>query len=402
MPEPFKLQFNPALVTRLAQRLASVWPPFPQEHFVARACTNLDALEMKGRIGAITDALAACLPPDYPTALSIVLDTLEAVPAGAEDGMFSQTFWIAPLAELVERYGLEHPELSLAALRAITLRYTSEFAIRPYLERYPQETLSQLHAWTRDPRPEVRRLVSEGSRPRLPWGAQLKAFIADPTPTLALLEALVDDPSEFVRRSVSNHLNDISKDHPALALETARRWLREAPPETAAWRRWIVTRALRTLLKRGDAEALALLGYAAQEVQVRALALEPAALPVGGTLTVRFELYNASDAPQPVRLDLVIHLVRAARQRAVEGSPAAPTSQAKVFRLGQRTLAPHECVMIERQQSFRQVTTRRYYPGCHRVGLQVNGAVLAEGSFELLPVPAGAPEAVPSGVEEHA
>jgi len=205
----------------------------------------------------------------------------------------------------------------------------------------------------------VRRLASEGCRPRLPWGIALPAFQDDPSPILPILERLKLDPSESVRRSVANNLNDIAKDTPDVVIGLLRRWQTHDTQEM----RWIIDRALRTLVKKGNPEALELLGYpASPEVEVRNLAVGPETVPMGGEVTFSFEIESRGQTPQNLMIDYVVHLMRANGQLTP-----------KVFKLTRRTLAPGETVRIAKKHSFRPVTTRKYYPGEHAIEVQVNG-----------------------------
>jgi 3-methyladenine DNA glycosylase AlkC len=220
-----------------------------------------------------------------------------------------------------------------------------------------------------DPNLHVRRWISEGTRPRLPWGAQLTAFIRDPAPTLDLLEHLKDDPSAYVRKSVANHLNDITKDHPARVIEVAERWLQGASAE----RRWIVTHALRTLVKKGDAAALALLGYGtAAALQVPRFSVTPTSATLGDTVTMTLSLTNQSAQTEQVVIDYRLHYVKA-------NGKTSP----KVFKWTTRTLAAHETITLEKNHLLRDVTTRTHYSGQHTLDIQVNGQVLAATQFSL-------------------
>lgn len=176
-------------------------------------------------------ALHRYLPNDYPTAVQILVASL-GVELPAEAGMFKDAWYLMPVAHFVEEYGVAHPHDSLRALNAITRRHTGEFAIRPFIVHHYDLTLATLHEWASSDSPHVRRLVSEGTRPRLPWASRLPRFIADPTPALSLLEKLRDDPARYVQKSVANHLNDIAKDHPDLVLDTVTRWKKKAKPRT--------------------------------------------------------------------------------------------------------------------------------------------------------------------------
>ncbi|NJN55833.1 MAG: hypothetical protein HC804_14460 [Anaerolineae bacterium] len=273
------------------------------------------------------------------------------------------------MGQFVELYGLEHFEIAMQGMCEITKRHTAEFAIRPYLIRYPERTLAVLHGWTEHENPHVRRLVSEGTRPRLPWGMRLHQFIADPRPTLALLEKLKDDPSDYVRRSVANHLNDITKDNPELALQTLARWQENRTPE----RQWITRHALRSMVKAGDPAALQLLGYAPAQVSVPQLTLTPTTLAFGDTLEITFTLQSECDEAQELVVDYVVHFVKA------NGRPTP-----KVFKLRNVSLHGRQSLPLRKQHTFKPITTRRYYPGLHRVEIQVNGSTLAGADFELV------------------
>lgn len=251
---PFKNYFGTNLAQELGERIQAVYPVFPLPAFVEQVASRVDTLELKARVAAISAALRDTLPPAYAEALDILLAILGPELA-SEQGMFTHGYYLMPVAYFVECYGLDHFDRSMAALHAITKRHTAEYAIRPFIERYPQPALTLLRQWTQDQNAHVRRLVSEGTRPRLPWAKRLPAFIADPSLVLDLLECLKDDPSPYVRKSVANNLNDISKDHPERVIAMLRRWQPNASAET----RWITRHALRSLRKQGDPAALSLL-----------------------------------------------------------------------------------------------------------------------------------------------
>lgn len=366
--EPFKNAFDEAAVRALATRVHGQEPPFPVERFVQQATDGLHALELKARVVQIAAALRACLPGEVPAALQVLVATLGPPfdPEVANGGSFQ----VWPLTQFVQDFGLDHPDASLDALHAMTQRFTGEFAIRPFLRLHPVRTLERLEGWVHDPSVHVRRLVSEGSRTRLPWGERLQRFIDDPSPTLALVERLRDDPAEYVRRSVANHLNDLAKDHPERVVDIARRWWEERDHND---RQRLVRHALRTLIKQGHPGALGVIGFgAAGRVGLRALRVEPS-VSLGGALGVEVELHNPGDQPVDVLLDLVVHHLRA-------GGGWSP----KVFKWTTLTLAAGETRRLQRRHPMKVVTTRRYYPGAHRVEVQVNGEVLGGEGFELL------------------
>jgi 3-methyladenine DNA glycosylase AlkC len=365
--QAFKLYYNPELAQAIGEQVQRVYPPFDTAAFVAEIAAEVDGLEFKDRIALFSSALHHQLPSTFPEAWAI-LELLLGDELVEEEGMFNEGFALWPLAHFIEVYGLDDFDVAMGAMYQITKRHTAEFAIRPFLQRYPERTLAVLHQWVEDESPHVRRLVSEGTRPRLPWAGRLDAFIADPTPTLALLERLKDDPSAFVRKSVANHLNDISKDHPQLVIDTLTRWCEDAGAE----RLWIIRHALRTLVKKGDPAALALLGFDRPQVSLRDMRIEPDHIRLGASLVFSFTLLSESDEAQNLIIDYVIHFVKASGQT----SP-------KVFKLSTRELSGGESIHIRKKHAIKPITTRRYYPGEHRIEIQVNGQILGGQRFWL-------------------
>ncbi|GMV48588.1 MAG: hypothetical protein UZ03_NOB001003569 [Nitrospira sp. OLB3] len=369
MAEPLKHQFGPDVPRAIAKMVAGVWPTFPRAAFVRSALEGYEALELMPRGWKIAQVLRRYLPTDYPKAVEILLASLDQ-PIRRRAGQGMTSFLFLPHVLFVAEYGLEHFEPSMHAQYVLTQRFTAEFSIRRYLERHPRATLARLAEWATDPSEDVRRLVSEGTRPRLPWAARLRAFQADPRPVLALLEWLKDDPSLYVRRSVANNLNDIGKDHPALLIETARRWLGEATEE----RRWIVRHALRSAVKRGDAEALALLGYGrAGSVALRRIEIAPSPVSIGSVVTIACDLVNHATVPQRLLADLRVSYVK-----------ANGTATPKVFKLKAVELPARAAVRLGKRLSLSQLTTRTHYPGLHRVELLVNGRPHSLGTFHLI------------------
>ena len=364
----FKDYFDVNLARRMAGMITAVHPSFPSDAFVHQIAPQLDGLEMKKRSTIFVQALRDHLPAGFANAWA-VLESALGIELSGEDGVFNDGWHHWPIAQFIETFGLEDFDVGVQAMHEITKRHTAEFAIRPFLIHHQDKMLAILHTWAEDENPHVRRLVSEGTRPRLPWPGRLYQFIEHPNPTLALLDKLKDDPSEYVRRSVSNHLNDIAKDHPQLVVATCRRWWQDGSPE----RRWIVQRALRTLVKDGDPEALAVLGYGPPVVALTDFAIAPDPLHLGDALQLNFTLQNRADTAQNVVIDFVIHFMKANGQ-----------TSGKVFKLKTAVLAPNEAITIQKKHAIRPITTRTYYPGTHRAEIQVNGQRIGERSFELI------------------
>ena len=245
-----KLWFDKDLAQLLAAKLKPLYPSFDSSEFVTDIEKGVDELELKARVEFIADKLREQLPENYKKAARIIVESLgEENPN--ETGMFTEFYWAMPFATFVEKYGLEDLETSLNAIAELTKRNTGEFAIRPYLESYPDETFKQMLEWSGDDNFHLRRLASEGTRPRLPWAKKLDSVIADPSLTLPILETLKDDSVKFVQTSVANHINDMLKDNNEIAIALLKRWRKDAGKE----RKWIIKHALRKELKKGNPEA---------------------------------------------------------------------------------------------------------------------------------------------------
>ncbi|MDO9583312.1 MAG: DNA alkylation repair protein [Desulfomicrobium sp.] len=315
----------------------------------------------------IARTLRKHLPDSYPEALSILLASIGERPPRTESDGGMASFLYLPHVQFVEEFGLEHFEASMNALHLLTQRFTGEFSVRPYIDRYEAESMALLARWTRDPNPHVRRLVSEGTRPRLPWASRLRRFQKDPTPVLTLLEALRDDPEEFVRRSVANNLNDIGKDHPGILIEVARRWMTDASTD----RRALVRHALRFLVKRGNPDALAVLGYGeGAAIELGEVKIAPEVVAKGQTVTIEFAVRSASSSLQKVLVDLRVHYVKA------NGSTSP-----KVFKLKALELPAGGSASFKKRLSIADLTTRRHHAGTHRVEALVNGRIEPLGQF---------------------
>jgi 3-methyladenine DNA glycosylase AlkC len=374
MAEPFKNLLNASTVGWLRRHLGRAWPAFDAARFEALALAGLEALEMKARAQHLCAALEATLPADFDTAAGVIEASLLPVRRdeelgelrAGEAGLAGWALW--PLTEFVARRGLASPERALHCLHALTQRFTAEWAIRPFIVEHPALTFATLQRWQGDASPHVRRLVSEGSRPRLPWGLQLKGLIADPSPTLPLLAALQDDPSDYVRRSVANHLNDIAKDHPALVADWVERHLPGASPE----RRALLRHASRTLIKHGDARILKAWGLGRRFAGEVTLVLSPKRVRVGESLALEITLSSSAKRAQKLVIDYAVHHVKANGERTP-----------KVFKGWVIELAAGESRTLAKRHSMREVTTRRYHAGRHALDLRINGEVLAEATFDL-------------------
>ncbi|AQL55988.1 DNA alkylation repair protein [Abyssicoccus albus] len=248
-----KHYFGVELAHHLSSLIKPHFPNFPSDSFVQSVANQIEPLELKGRVAVIADELRNALPADYSEALNILLNIL-GPENETEQGMFTNGYFLMPIAFFVEKYGLQHFEISMNALYEITKRHTSEYAIRPYLERYPDECLKYFNNWLNDTNSHVRRLVSEGTRPRLPWAKRMNAIKGNPANNLALLAPLLNDPSPYVRKSVANHLNDLTKDYRDTTLD----WILHLDLKGDSINK-VIRHGLRSLASSGDPEALSLL-----------------------------------------------------------------------------------------------------------------------------------------------
>lgn len=374
MAEPFKNLLGPEAIRRASGHLERAVAGFDGRAFERHALKGLDRLEFKARAQHIADALERQLPADFPKAARAVRGALAEV-RGDEaisevsahpSGLCGWILW--PMGVWVERRGLDHPDAALDLLRELTQRFTAEWALRPFLEHHRERTFAQLESWLSDPSHHVRRLVSEGSRPRLPWGRQLRFLIEDPTPTLGLLERLLDDTSAYVRRSVANHLGDIGKDHPAVLAEFVERHLPGATGDRVA----LLRHACRVPIKAGDRRILAAFGLAADFQGEALLRLSAKRVALGNHIGLDVELRSTARRPQVLEIDY-----------AVWHQGANGLRPPKVFKGWRKTIPPGERLQLEKRHPLVVITTRRYYPGEHRIELRINGRAVAQQTFRL-------------------
>lgn len=369
MGEALKRHFGQPVIRALADQIRAVQPGFNTRAFIREAVDGFDALELMPRGLHLARVLRRHLPQDEAEAIAILCRAARLPRPELGAGAMAAFFYL-PHVTFVAEYGLPCFEASMQAQHELTQRFSAEFSIRAFLEHDEARTLARLHEWTRDPSEHVRRLVSEGTRPRLPWARRLRRFQKDPTPVLALLETLKDDPSLYVRRSVANNLNDIGRDHPAVLLATAARWMADADQN----RRALVSHALRSLVKAGDLDALAVLGFGHHAgLRLADVNLAPARVAIGGTIAVTAQFSNPGRGPQAALVDMRVHFVKA------DGD-----TRPKTFKLGVVSVPGGGTATLRKTISLRQMTTRRHYPGLHRVDFLVNGRLTSGPRFEVV------------------
>lgn len=359
--EPFKNWFNEERYRQIAADLAEAEPAFNRKLFLSLTLDGLDGRELMDRLRQTAIAAEAALPGTYRQKLAVLLKVAPTI----KHGFVSICF-----CDFVARYGLDDFEHSLEALHFLTQFGSAEFAVRPFIARDPARALALLQTWAHDKNEHVRRLASEGSRPRLPWGARLTAIVENPDLTAPILETLKADPALYVRKSVANHLNDIAKDHPEWVLDRVESWA-----NGDAGTNWIIRHALRTLIKKGHPRALAFLGAdtkAAASVQVRRFVVSPAKIVLGDSIELGAELTAKGKKPLALVIDYVVHYAK-----------ASGSTSTKVFKWTETALSPGKPLVLKKRQTIRDFTTRKHHPGRHRVELQVNGRRLAEAVFTL-------------------
>lgn len=365
MAEPLKSIYNLEFLRGFGALVHDVYRAFDTEGFIAAIMDDTwEGLKLKERTRRISQKLGAYLPERYEEALN-VLFKIDEVCVG-----FPYLFF----PDFVEVYGQaeEHWELSMEALERFTIRSSAEFAVRSFILRHPERMMRQMMTWSKHKDEHVRRLASEGCRPRLPWGQALPIFKRDPAPLLPILEQLKEDPSLYVRKSVANNLNDIAKDHPSVVIETARRWKGKNPRTN-----WILRHGCRTLIRKANPEVLALFGYAETTDEIplaihASIITDPQMLSIGEKCVIRYELRIREGESAHIRIEYGIYFVKVGGQ----------TSR-KLFLLSDKTVSGGTHLNGTRTHSWADLTTRRHYPGEHRIGLFVNGREVAYTNMKL-------------------
>jgi len=359
---------KPAIV-RISNGLSSILNEFDALTFEKDCLKGLNALELKERVHHIIKVLHKYLPQNFPKAASILINISDVWDFGNENDSLKK-FAAWPVIDYISEYGLEYPQESLFALKQLTHLFSAEFAIRPFIVRYPELCQQTFALWVKDESEDVRRLVSEGTRPRLPWGIQLKQFINEPTTNIPLLSQLKSDPSLYVRRSVANHLNDIAKDHPDVVIKTCKTWVKDKTKEVD----WLIKHATRTLVKNGVTEVFPLLGFTENpKVIVDDIQLSSDVIKLGNSIEFDITIKSNSEETQTFVIDYAIHFMK-----------ANSTQQAKVFKLKNLTLSPNESLGLSKSFSFKPITTRKYYAGEHKLEVLLNGQAISAKNFKLI------------------
>jgi 3-methyladenine DNA glycosylase AlkC len=369
MKEKFLLRnvYNEKMITDLADRIINVYSRFEKSGFIEFILSDFQDLNFGERALKITSGLEMYLPQDYLEAIDILTKSL-GPEVSSEPGLtIWEGFYIMPVTDFAARNGLMHFNESMQFLYEATKRFSSESAIRPFILKYPEKSISLLKSWVTDKNVHVRRLVSEGTRPRLPLGIRLPIFQKKPEMILELLDLLKDDSELYVRRSVANNLNDISKDNPKVVINILKEWQKEKTKNFA----WIANHSLRTLLKKGDKQALSLLGFKNPEIKNCKLTISNSKYRIGDNLEFSFEFISIKK--QKLMIDYAIHYVKANGKLSK-----------KVFKFINSTKKENEKVKLKSLHSLRQMTTRKHYPGIHFLEIFINGIPFVKKEFQLI------------------
>jgi 3-methyladenine DNA glycosylase AlkC len=368
MAEQFQLRdiFNKKGVENLGKRIKSNYPRFNERSFVHTINSKLESLSFGDRSRLIQDALIKFLPDNFEELVKILLDSLNDKLEKDDWGDYD-CFIVVPQTYVIERLGMDNFDVSMNALYEMTMRCTSEGPIRRFIENYPEKSLKLLKKWTKDKNAHVRRLVSEGTRPRLPLESPIRTFLKDPGPIIPLLEELKDDDELYVRRSVANNLNDISKDNPEVVVNTLKRWIKGASKE----RMWLIRHSLRTLFKRGNKDALELMGYLKPNVSDVNLDLCQESVKIGASFN--FKVSFKSNVKQKLMVDYAVHYMKSNGK-----------NKEKVFKLRIVDADENDVLNFDKKHSFKEMTTRKHHKGKHLLEIIINGELFEKKEFELI------------------
>ena len=347
MAGEMKAEISRSFVLELADSISSHDSTFDTGYFLQILDNHWPDRELKDRISTVAKAMGEAFKSTYPDSL----ETLYLVAEGCS-GLKALTF-----PEYVAQFGLNDWQASMRGLERFTSLCSSEFAVRAFIRADEGTMMQQLMDWAGSPDYHLRRLASEGCRPRLPWSQPFKRYITDPSPIIPVLEKLIEDDEDYVCRSVANNLNDISKDHPELALLLAEKWIvknGKAP--------WIVKHGLRTLLKKGNTQAMRLFGFAdPSSISVSGVTIGSGVARIGGSEDVVIHFDVESPEPEKIRVEYAVGYLKANGKHSE-----------KVFQVGEYYLGKGQ-YSKKKRLSFKQMTTRKHYPGEHYVVAIING-----------------------------
>jgi 3-methyladenine DNA glycosylase AlkC len=360
----FKNLINEAVVKLIICEIKKVDKKFPA-HLLEQIIPQLKALELKDRVLLVTNALASSFAKSYPENIKVIKQVIK------NNKLTGFQLW--PFSEFISQFGLSHFDESMDAMYELTQKFTSEFAVRPFIIQDHLKVLNHFQKITCDPNVHIRRWVSEGTRPLLPWGQKIAVFVNHPELAIELLEKLKYDEEIYVRKSVANHLNDISKNHPLLVIKIVDRWQKECPAEHFSKIAWIKKQALRTLIKKGHPGALKLMGVNGKgKIKIQGFKLDKKTYKLGEKMTFQFTLISQGKSRQSVVIDYGIDFLKANGKLG-----------RKIFKLKNIELDAGSSIEITKTHALKAITTMKFYSGVHQICLQVNGVCLESLSFNF-------------------
>jgi 3-methyladenine DNA glycosylase AlkC len=357
--KPLKDQFfNIEVYQKLTSVTKRVYSKIDEEAFYLAITNNYQSLELMERLKQCTFAFHQYLPQEYPKALCLILQI-----ASEFKGFVGMIF-----PDFVAAYGLKDYKISMQALAELTVYSSSEFAIRPFLREYPKETVEQMENWSLHENEHIRRLASEGLRPVLPWSFKLTEDLDYPKVSERILSQLNNDESLYVRKSVGNHLNDLTKKDSDFVISLIHSW-----DNSQKYTAWIIKKGLRTLIKNGDKRVFEFLGYPKPTgIKIDNLKIGNAEINIGSETRFTFQIENLSNQDLPILIDYIVHYVK-----------KSGTTNPKVFKLRETKISANETFNVSKKIAFKQLSTRIHYSGCHEIEIVVNGVIKAKTSFQL-------------------
>ncbi len=361
--EPFKNIYNDTFFNGFTAVLNKTLTGFDKKRFLKKVYDDAwESRELKQRMKHIALVMHEFMPAKYEQATGKIKDIITTLRKNGINGGLEYMIF----TEYVDNFGIDHYDTSMEAFEFITQFISCEFAIRPFILRYPEKAMKQMLVWSKHESLHVRRFASEGCRPRLPWSMALPFLKKDPSPILPILENLKDDPSEFVRKSVANNLNDIVKDNPEVVLGIVKRWQGHSPRTD-----WIIKHGSRTLLRKANPQAMKIFGLAvADKIVVDKLKLETKSISIGEAMSFSFTLTNTGAKPIKLRVEYGIDYMKSNGK-----------ANRKLFKITENTYQPGQAYTFKRNQSFRNLTTRKHYAGQHALSIVINGQELATKKF---------------------
>ena len=366
MAEPLKYLYNQQFFNQFTEALQHTIPDFNKESFLNKIYNDeWDNKELKQRMRHIATVLKDVFPTDYKKSIAKIIELVNYLKQNHPNLSFEYMF----LPDFIEQYGLSDYETSVKAFEEVTQFTSCEFAVRPFIVKYPTKMMAQMLIWSKHKHHGVRRFSSEGCRPRLPWAMALPEFKKDPSAIIPILENLKNDSSEFVQKSVANNLNDITKDNPDIVINLIKKWQGKSKNTD-----WIIKHGSRTLLKQGNLEVMQLFGFGSvQNIKTENFEIVTPKVKIGELLEFEFLLLNNNEANTKIRLEYGLYYQK-----------ANGTLSKKVYKISEKKYQPNSKTQVKKKQSFRLISTRKFHVGLHQLSIIINGIEFNKIDFELV------------------